>query len=161
MKTWAYSLAHGTGNSCPGGSCYLCKAGVKDRRKRAKGCPGMERGRLEKEPQGCLPTARLWVEEQTQIHKQNGILELRRERWGPPNPEAAHPSPAIPTPKRSLSPAIPTDLVRGIPFRREPGSFSGPGRPWRSNNDCGVREEHGSSGALEHPVLHPAPPILS
>lgn len=29
----------------------------------------------------------------------------------------------------------PTDLVRGIPFRKEPGSFSGPGRPWRSNNE--------------------------
>lgn len=100
MKTWACTLADRTGNSCLGGSCYLCMAGVKDRKKRTKWCPGTERGRLEKEPQGCLPTARLWVEEQTQIHKQNGILELRRERWGPPTPKP--PTPAQPSQPQAI-----------------------------------------------------------
>lgn len=48
--------------------------------------------------------------------------------------------------------------MRGIPFRSEPGSFSGPGRPWRSNNDCGSGRGHGGSRA--HPLL-PAPPVHS
>lgn len=55
-------------------------------------------------------------------------------------------------------PRVPTDFVRGIPFRSEPGSFSGPGRPWRSNNDCGSGRGHGGSRA--HPLL-PAPPVHS
>lgn len=107
-----------------------------------------------KEFRRCLPTAHLCVEEQTQIHKQSGILELLQREMGSSNPESHHTNPAIPNPKQSLSPAIPTDLVRGIPFRREPGSFSGPGRPWRSNNDCGGQGgtwKFQGTGALSFP----------
>lgn len=58
------------------------------------------------------------------------------------------------------SPAVPTDLVRGIPFRKEPGSFSGPGRPWRSNNDCGGQGgEYGGSRALGGPSPPPKPEV--
>lgn len=53
-----------------------------------------------------------------------------------PTPTPFLPATCIP------SPAVPTDLVRGMAFRREPGSFSGPGRPWRSNSDCGGRGAH-------------------
>lgn len=59
MKHWTCTLAERTGNSCPGGSRYLCRAEVTDRKRRAKGCPRMERSRLGKESQRCLPTAHL------------------------------------------------------------------------------------------------------
>lgn len=161
LGNWTCALADRTGEGRAGNSCHLCMAEMTDRkRRRTKRVAGDGERQTGKEFQRCLPTAHLWVEEQTQIHKQSGILELLQREMGSSNPESTHPNPAIPNPKQSLSPAVPTDLVRGIPFRREPGSFSGPGRPWRSNNDCGVREEHGSSRALEHPVFHPAPPIL-
>lgn len=89
----------------------------------------MERDRLEKEPQGCLPTARLWVGEQTQIHKQNGILELRRERWGPPTLEAAQPSPAIPTPSGpSAQPYLQIWSVES-PSAKSPAASLGLGGP--------------------------------
>lgn len=64
-------------------------------------------------------------------------------------------------PRAAPSPAVPTDLVRGIPFRREPGSFSGPGRPWRSNKDCGswgVTRRHGGS-QLSSPSHPPQPEV--
>ena len=67
-------------------------------------------------------------------------------------------------PHAAPSPAVPTDLVRGIPFRREPGSFSGPGRPWRSNSDCESWRGQGYMEVLEHWVpsspsspTHPPP----
>lgn len=135
-----------------------------DRKRRTKGVAGDREQQMGKESRRCLPTA---VEEQTQIHKQSSIPELLQREMGSSNPESTHPSPAIPNPKQSLSPAVPTDLVRGIPFRREPGSFSGPGRPWRSNSDCGVREEQGefqgtgtpsSPSSPTHPKLDQTPP---
>lgn len=70
-------------------------------------------------------------------------------------------SPVPPRPRADPSPAVPTDLVRGIPFRREPGSFSGPGRPWRSNNDCGSRGGHMEAPGHQAPRCPPPHPRSS